>query len=51
MKAYLSQLSPLAWVGVSIPLMILARAILNVAVPTVIRIVLPDSVRAVLHFL
>jgi hypothetical protein len=51
MKAYLSQLSPLAWVGVSIPLLVLAHTVFIVVVPAVIRAVVPDTVRAVLHIL
>jgi hypothetical protein len=51
MKAYLGQLSPLAWVGVSIPLLIVARTVLTVVLPGVIRLVMPDTVRAVLHIL
>ncbi|MGA9040877.1 MAG: hypothetical protein WB421_10105 [Terriglobales bacterium] len=51
MKAYLSQLSPLAWVGVSIPLLIVAHTVLTVVGPTVVRIVVPDTVRTVFHIL
>jgi|HubBroStandDraft_5_1064220.scaffolds.fasta_scaffold1458282_1 hypothetical protein len=51
MKTYLGQLSPLAWVGVSIPLLILARTVLTVLAPSVVRAVVPDTVRAMLHIL
>lgn len=51
MKAYLSQLSAIAWVGVSIPLLVLAHSVFTVVAPAVIRAVVPDTVRAVLHIL
>jgi hypothetical protein len=51
MKAYLSQLSPLAWVGLSIPALIIIHTVLSVVVPTVIRVAVPETVRIVLHTL
>jgi len=51
MKAYLGQLSPLALVGLSIPALILVHTLWSVAVPAIIRVVVPETVRIVLQTL
>ena len=51
MKSYLDQLSPLALVGWSIPALIIVYTLLSVAVPAIIRVVVPETVRMVLHTL
>jgi hypothetical protein len=47
MKAYLAQLPPLAWVGLLLPVLALARALLCVAVHAAV----PQSVSAFLRLL
>ncbi|HEX4423793.1 MAG TPA: hypothetical protein VH079_00235 [Terriglobales bacterium] len=49
MKAFLSRLSPLALVGLSIPVLIIVHTVLSVVMPGIIRIVVPETVRVVLH--
>ena len=51
MKAYLSQLSPLALVGLSIPALIVVHTVLGAVTPAIIRIVVPETVRIAFHTL
>jgi hypothetical protein len=51
MKAYLSQLSPFTLVILSIPALVLIHTVLSVLAPAVIREMVPESIRAVLHTL
>jgi hypothetical protein len=49
MKAYLSQLSPFALLVLSIPALIVVHTVWNEVLRTVIRMVVPETVRQVLH--
>jgi hypothetical protein len=49
MRAYLSRLSPFTLTVLSIPVLIMLHTVLSVAAPTIIRVVLPQTVRAALH--
>jgi hypothetical protein len=51
MKAYLSQLSPFKLVVLSIPALIGVHKVLCAVTPAIIREVVPETVRAVLHTL
>jgi hypothetical protein len=49
MKAYFSRLSPLALVGLSIPALIIVHTVLSMMMPAIVRVVVPETVRVVLH--
>jgi hypothetical protein len=51
MKARLSHLSPFALVVLSIPALIVIHTVWSVWLPSVMRMVVPETVRAVLHAL
>jgi hypothetical protein len=51
MKAYLSQLSPFKLVMLSVPALIIVHTVLSAVTPAIIRVVVPQTVRAILHTL
>jgi len=51
MRAYLNQLPTAAWVALGIPVLLLAQQIIFLVVPVVVRAVVPEAVRSVLHLL
>jgi hypothetical protein len=51
MKAYFANLPAKIWVLLAVPLVAIAYPVVTVVVPAVIRAVVPETVRTVLHLM
>jgi hypothetical protein len=51
MKAYFTNLPTRVWILLGVPLLAIAYPIVTVVLPAVIRAVVPETVRTVLHLL
>jgi hypothetical protein len=51
MKAYFTNLSTEMWVLLAVPVVVLAYPLIMVVGPAVIRAVVPEAVRTVLHLI
>jgi hypothetical protein len=51
MKAYFTNLPAKIWVLLAVPLVAIAYPVVTIVVPAVIRAVVPETVRTVLHLM